>query len=228
MPTRLRNILNIYLRRIYLNTTRKTCVLANTHANVINIFLEFIYHLLDKYLDLFGGHLNRTVNYCLTRFNYYCLIVDSKTKKFPAPINMTLFNNSRSNISKHHFYLLSYDPVQLNILLFIIVRRTGTLKYELLQSNLLTKSFAHKAYDLVVDDFASFVKSRGYFFLNESSRSQVNSEPSLTFQRALTNGIRLRFNHLTSRSIISTGSSTNFSLSSIRTPSSGRTNGSSE
>ena len=28
---------------------------------MINIFLEFIYHLLDKYLNLFGGHLDWTV-----------------------------------------------------------------------------------------------------------------------------------------------------------------------
>ena len=118
---------------------------------------------------------------------------------------MTLINNSRSNINKHHFYLLSYDPVQINILLFIIVRRTGTRKYELLQSNLLTKSFAHKAYDLIVDDLALFVKRCGYFFLNESSRSQVNSGPLPVFQRTLTNGIRLHVNRLTFRSIISTG-----------------------
>ncbi|GKB49510.1 hypothetical protein Tco_0900263 [Tanacetum coccineum] len=39
---------------------------------------------------------------------------------------------------------------------------------------------------------------------NESSRSQVNSGPLLEFQRTLTNGIRLRFNRLISRSMIST------------------------
>ncbi|GKC05244.1 hypothetical protein Tco_0996854 [Tanacetum coccineum] len=46
----------------------------------------------------------------------------------------------------------------------------------------------------VVDDEARLVKSCGYFCLNESSRSQVNSGPRLEFQRTLTNGIRLRFN----------------------------------
>nr|GFB25971.1 hypothetical protein [Tanacetum cinerariifolium] len=55
------------------------------------------------------------------------------------------------------------------------------------------------------DDDVLFVKICGYFFLNESSHYQVNSGPHLEFQRTLNSGIRLRFNHLISRSMISTG-----------------------
>ncbi|GJT93279.1 hypothetical protein Tco_1082124 [Tanacetum coccineum] len=46
-----------------------------------------------------------------------------------------------------------------------------------------------------------------YFFQNWSSRSQVNSRPLLEFHRTLMIGMRLFFNRLTSRSIISTCSS---------------------
>ena len=36
-----------------------TCTLAISHAKVVNIFLEYIYHLLNEYLNLFGDHLIR-------------------------------------------------------------------------------------------------------------------------------------------------------------------------
>ncbi|GKE40323.1 hypothetical protein Tco_1463728, partial [Tanacetum coccineum] len=71
-----------------------------------------------------------------------------------------------------------------------------------------------KAHDAALDDGVVLVKRCGYFFLNWSSRSHVNSGPLLEFHRTLTNGIRLRFNRLTSRPTISTGSSTKWSLSS--------------
>ncbi|GJX80627.1 reverse transcriptase domain-containing protein [Tanacetum coccineum] len=66
---------------------------------------------------------------------------------------------------------------------------------------LLLESFLNDA----LDDGAFLVKRCGYFFLNWSSRSHVNSGPLLEFHRTLTNGIRLRFNRLTSRPTISTG-----------------------
>ncbi|GKA93470.1 zf-CCHC domain-containing protein [Tanacetum coccineum] len=75
-----------------------------------------------------------------------------------------------------------------------------------------------------LDDGVVLVKRCGYFFLNWSSRSHVNSGPLLEFHRTLTNGIRLRFNRLTSRPTISTGSSTKWSLSSKLSPSNGTAN----
>ncbi|KAL4571476.1 hypothetical protein LXL04_018236 [Taraxacum kok-saghyz] len=48
----------------------------------------------------------------------------------------------------------------------------------------------------------------GYFCFIWSSRSQVNSGPRLAFYRTFTIGIRLCLSLLTSRSMISTGSST--------------------
>ncbi|GKA77492.1 hypothetical protein Tco_0783953 [Tanacetum coccineum] len=63
-----------------------------------------------------------------------------------------------------------------------------------------------KAHDATLDDGVVLIQEVvGYFFLNWSSRSHVNSGPLLEFHRTLTNGIRLRFNHLTSRPTISTG-----------------------
>ncbi|GJS50458.1 reverse transcriptase domain-containing protein [Tanacetum coccineum] len=56
-----------------------------------------------------------------------------------------------------------------------------------------------------LDDDVVSVKRCGYFFLNWSSRSHVNSGPLLEFHQTLTNGIRLRFNRLTSRPTISNG-----------------------
>ncbi|GJS52408.1 hypothetical protein Tco_0625770, partial [Tanacetum coccineum] len=55
------------------------------------------------------------------------------------------------------------------------------------------------AHDEALDDGALLVKRCGYFFLNWSSRSHVNSGPLLEFHRTLINGMRLRFNRLTSR-----------------------------
>ncbi|GJW87106.1 hypothetical protein Tco_0162446 [Tanacetum coccineum] len=55
-----------------------------------------------------------------------------------------------------------------------------------------------------LDDGAVLVKRCGYFFLNWSSRSHVNSGPLLEFHRTLINGMRLHFNRLTSLSMIST------------------------
>ncbi|MFS7974495.1 hypothetical protein Hanom_Chr09g00869461 [Helianthus anomalus] len=55
----------------------------------------------------------------------------------------------------------------------------------------------------------------GYLSFIWSSRSHVNSGPRLEFQRTLTIGIRLCLRTLTTRSIISIGSSTNYNLSSI-------------
>ncbi|MFS7971976.1 hypothetical protein Hanom_Chr09g00839171 [Helianthus anomalus] len=55
----------------------------------------------------------------------------------------------------------------------------------------------------------------GYLCFIWSSRSHVNSGPRFEFQRTLTIGIRLCLRTLTSRSIISIGSSTNCNLSSI-------------
>ncbi|GJU43770.1 putative reverse transcriptase domain-containing protein [Tanacetum coccineum] len=64
-------------------------------------------------------------------------------------------------------------------------------------------AYNKKAYDAALDDGVVLVKRCGYFSLNWSSRSHVNSGPLLEFHRTLTNGIRLRFNRLTSRSMIS-------------------------
>ncbi|GKA86042.1 hypothetical protein Tco_0807753 [Tanacetum coccineum] len=66
-----------------------------------------------------------------------------------------------------------------------------------------------KAYDAALDDDAVLMKRCGYFFLNWSSRSHVNSGPLLEFHQTLTNGIRLRFNRLTSWPTISNSSLTN-------------------
>ncbi|GJW84224.1 hypothetical protein Tco_0157369 [Tanacetum coccineum] len=62
-----------------------------------------------------------------------------------------------------------------------------------------------KAHDAALDDGVVLVKRCGYFFLNWSSRSHVNSGPLLEFHRTLTNGIQLRFNRLTSPCIIVVG-----------------------
>ncbi|GJR71030.1 ribonuclease H-like domain-containing protein [Tanacetum coccineum] len=51
-------------------------------------------------------------------------------------------------------------------------------------------------YYTALDDGVVLVKRCGYFSLNWSSRSHVNSGPLLEFHRTLTNGIRLRFNPL--------------------------------
>ncbi|MFS7945914.1 hypothetical protein Hanom_Chr06g00529741 [Helianthus anomalus] len=61
----------------------------------------------------------------------------------------------------------------------------------------------------------SFGNRCGYLSFIWSSRSHVNSGPRLEFQRTLTIGIRLCLRTLTSRSMISIGSSTNCNLSSI-------------
>ncbi|GKG23724.1 hypothetical protein Tco_0391760 [Tanacetum coccineum] len=58
-------------------------------------------------------------------------------------------------------------------------------------------SLVLKAYDVELDNGAVLVKRCGYFFLNWSSRSHMNSGPLLEFHRTLTNGIRLRFNRWT-------------------------------
>ncbi|GKC24559.1 hypothetical protein Tco_1026709, partial [Tanacetum coccineum] len=72
----------------------------------------------------------------------------------------------------------------------------------------VVSTIGSKAYDAALDDGVVLMKRCGYFFLNWSSRSHVNSGPLLEFHQTLTNGIRLRFNRLISRPTISTGSST--------------------
>ncbi|GKA91109.1 hypothetical protein Tco_0812979 [Tanacetum coccineum] len=51
-----------------------------------------------------------------------------------------------------------------------------------------------EAHDAALDDGALLVKRCGYFFLNWSSRSHVNSGPLLEFPLNRENGIQLRFN----------------------------------
>ena len=60
---------------------------------------------------------------------------------------------------------------------------------------------------LVAGSF-EFENNWGYFSFIWSSRSQVNSGPRLAFHRTFTIGMRLCLSLLTSRSMISTGSST--------------------
>ncbi|GJU82497.1 hypothetical protein Tco_1284862 [Tanacetum coccineum] len=70
-------------------------------------------------------------------------------------------------------------------------RKSDDIRQEKTRINKLNRDKAMvELYAAALDDGALLVKRCGYFFLNWSSRSHVNSGPLLEFHRTLTNGIR--------------------------------------
>ncbi|GJZ49900.1 putative reverse transcriptase domain-containing protein [Tanacetum coccineum] len=113
-----------------------------------------------------------------------------------APSEMQELSGQLQELQDKGFIRPSHSPWGAPVL--FVKKKDGCFRLPPLKGLVLKASN-----DAALDDDAVLVKRCGYFFLNWSSRSHVNSGPLLEFHRTLTNGIRLRFNRLTSPATIS-------------------------